>query len=383
MIDDLTITRQPAPDRSDGERRPLVWACFGLDEGWVETRLGPVLQRYGALLTRSAAPPETLAALEIGAGDWDILFLGQHPQQMLGAPPLEQILNCLNLDRPFDCVLGVLEDLTPEAHLSLMQAGAFDALDVQADIDQLISTIARLVEVASARQQRLDQTRMELLNKLAISVNHEINNPLTGLMGATELLLLEQRGLDEKGRHDLQTILAQCHRIQEVTARLKTLRHLRTIPYGSHDQMIDLTMASEQPHVPVARPEPASAPDGKALPTILVVDDNPLIIDLIARLFEDRFVIEAAGDASEALRKVVRKSYDLVLIDLILPEMNGLDLYRAIRRQRPRQKAMLTTAYEGDPRVEQAIAEGAKGCIYKPFQLEDLESALRDAVRAE
>jgi DNA-binding NarL/FixJ family response regulator len=72
---------------------------------------------------------------------------------------------------------------------------------------------------------------------------------------------------------------------------------------------------------------------------------------------------------------------DLVLIDLILPEMNGLELYRAIRRLRPEQKALLTTAYHGDARVEQALLEGALGCVYKPFQVEELEKALEDALK--
>jgi CheY-like chemotaxis protein len=316
-----------------------------------------------------------MCALEQGEGGWDILFLGG-----LGSvTPLADLIHRIGRLRPLHCIVTVVPTPNPGEKIDLLRAGACEVLAPEADTDLLFHALDRIQELIRSRRQFWEREMLRLVGQLAVSVNHEINNPLTGLMGTAELMLMDEEKLDDKMRRDLQTIIKQCHRIQDVTARLKNLKQLHTVPYGSHDSMIDLIGELQPAQVPQPAP-----PADQALPAprVLVVDDNPLILDLIARLFDQRFAIDAAGCASEAMAKIEQQAYDLVLIDLILPEMNGLELFRAIRRIRPRQKAMLMTAYEGDARVEQALAEGAQGCIYKPFQLEDLEKALLDALKS-
>jgi CheY-like chemotaxis protein len=250
--------------------------------------------------------------------------------------------------------------------------------------------LSRAVALLGARASVIEQDKLVLLNQITVSVNHEINNPLTGLMGTAELLMLENKNADDKTVRDLKLIIEQCRRIQAVTNRLKTINHFRTVPYGSHDQMLDLLggVADEPASPPLDAPRPGAESQSHGdqflpVPRLLVVDDNPLIIDLIARLFEQTFRVEGAITVEEALAKVKRERYDLALIDLILPGMDGLELFRAIRKIVPGQKALLTTAYQGDARVEQAIVEGALGCVFKPFQIEDLEQILTDALRSE
>ena len=112
------------------------------------------------------------------------------------------------------------------------------------------------------------------------------------------------------------------------------------------------------------------------LPSILVVDDNPLIVDLIMHLFRDRFDIEPAGSADAALDRVGIRAYDLVLIDLVLPEMNGLELYREIRSINRTQRVVLMSAYQGAARVGQVINEDVSGCIFKPFSVDVFEDLM-------
>lgn len=373
-----TSNRTGEPAGGEGcPPQPLAWASFGLSEVWVNSRLAPLCRQCPQLERGSA--PDSSAALERGEGLWDILFVGDgRGARVTGESPLAALVGAIHRRRPLDCVVAVVPGATAEEQGVLLRAGACDVIALDAEQAHVQGVLGRMQARRHARREFWEREMLRLTAQLAISVNHEINNPLTGLMGTTELLLLEGRGLGEKMKRDLNTIIKQCHRIQEVTARLKNLKRLRVVPYGSHDTMIDL-IGDLQP-APAPQPAPPLEQFLPA-PRVLVVDDNPLIIDLIARLFEQRFAIDAAGCASEALARVEERGYDLILIDLILPEMNGLELFRAIRRLKPQQKAMLTTAYEGDARVEQAIAEGALGCIYKPFQLEDLEAALLDAIR--
>jgi CheY-like chemotaxis protein len=326
-----------------------------------------------------------LGELETACAEWDLLFIGEQADELAGTG-LEAAIQWIALAQPFGCIIAVPPSASLGRQLSLMRAGSLEVLSLASNDGQVGQALARAVEALDARRRRIDQDKLLLLNRLSVSVNHEINNPLTGLMGTAELLLLENKNADEKTRRDLKLIIEQCRRIQVVTTRLKTINHLRMIPYGSHDQMLDLFGEKPEPQAGLVPAEAADLEQGDQflpVPRLLVVDDNPLIIDLIARLFEQTFRVEGATTVEVALDKIEREPYDLVLIDLILPGMNGLELFRAIRKIKPDQKALLTTAYQGDPRVEQALVEGALGCVYKPFQIEDLEQIFSDVLRGE
>ncbi|MEN6625280.1 MAG: response regulator [Candidatus Sumerlaeia bacterium] len=350
------------------------WASYGISAGIVDQRLGPICRDLGPHLVRAESPADP-TRIDREDGPWDLLFVGYETR---GQGTLESLVRRICQAHALESIIAVAPSGSPAREIELMRAGAASVIDIDSDSERIAQAIQNAVLQVQARRGQCDREKMRLINQLAISVNHEINNPLTGLMGTAELLLMDSNKIDEKSRRDLKTIVTQCRRIQEVTARLKTLNQLRTVPYGSHDTMIDLVG-----EIPLASPVPPETPEEQFLPvpTILVIDDNPLMIDLIERLFEGKFKIDAAGCASDALTRVREKGYDLILIDLILPEMNGLELFRAIRKIRPQQKAMLATAYRGDARVEQAIAEGALGCIYKPFQLEELERILSETIK--
>lgn len=359
---------------TDHPNRAINWVAYGLDPNWVRENVEPFCSRYDTQLYQAEAI-ESIEQLMEEDPDWDILFLG-FESEISGDTP-EEFIRVLNVNHPSEEIVVVAAEPTLERQVRFYQAGASQVLSRYESAETIDRVLKQAIERINLRHHRNEQEKLRLVNQLAISVNHEINNPLTGLMGTTELMLMESKKFDEKTRRDLDTIVAQCRRIQEVTARLKMLNHLRTVPYGTHDEMIDLVGASEPPEV-----EPTEAVAEAFLPTpsVLAVDDNPLIIDLIVRMFESRYRIDSAPSASDALKLMSKNEYDLVLIDLILPEMNGLELFRAIREMRPDQKALLTTAYQGDARVEQAVVEGAIGCVYKPFQLEALEEAIDRAI---
>lgn len=360
-----------------GPPRSLACAVVGLSAGWIQTHLDPLLHAYQDNLHRVELDASQFEGSEDPHEDWDILLLGAEAEPRPSGT-LEAAVRRLAMQRPMECIIAIMPAASPDRAAELMRAGALDAIAAEGERDALERAFDHAIGTLQARRAQTDRDKLRIVSQLAISVNHEINNPLAGLMGTAELMRRDNKSLDEKGRRDLQVIITQCQRIQEVTSRLKHLNHLRTVPYGAHDSMIDL-IGELSPSL-LQRPTQHNEQFFE-VPSLLVVDDNPLIVDLISRVFEGRFEIDAAACASDALSQLEQHDYDVVLIDLILPEMNGLELYRAIRRMRPKQRALLTTAYHGDARVGQAIAEGALGCIYKPFQLEELEEKLDAALK--
>lgn len=106
---------------------------------------------------------------------------------------------------------------------------------------------------------------------------------------------------------------------------------------------------------------------------ILVVDDEPSIRQMLGRVLSDEhFQVEMAGTVLEALKRLEVTSFDLAIVDLFLPDINGLNLAEAIRMLDPQTPVILMTAY-GAPSFEIMASHPAISYyVHKPFTLERL-----------
>lgn len=105
---------------------------------------------------------------------------------------------------------------------------------------------------------------------------------------------------------------------------------------------------------------------------ILIVDDDQDARELIGEvLVEAGYTVEVAGDGFEAMAKLPRALPDLVLTDLRMPGMHGVDLAQRIRKQHD-VPVVLTTGMESFDLCTDASAYGAVACLMKPINLEDL-----------
>jgi len=120
----------------------------------------------------------------------------------------------------------------------------------------------------------------------------------------------------------------------------------------------------------------------KNLPlNILVAEDNPINMKLAIRILEKMgYQADSAGDGAEALESVARQHYDIVFMDVQMPEVNGLEATRRICRRwpagkRPRIIAMTANALEGDR--EKCLEAGMDDYISKPIRIDEVQAALR------
>lgn len=105
-------------------------------------------------------------------------------------------------------------------------------------------------------------------------------------------------------------------------------------------------------------------------PSILLVDDDADICENMADILLDRgFRVDIAHEGITALRLVRGNSYDVALLDLKMPGMDGLTLYHEIKKVRTETVAMLVTAYAAGSTAEEAIAAGAWQVLAKPVDL--------------
>jgi DNA-binding NtrC family response regulator len=106
---------------------------------------------------------------------------------------------------------------------------------------------------------------------------------------------------------------------------------------------------------------------------ILVVDDEPSICQMLGHVLTDEhYQVETAGSVLDALAKLAATSFDLAIVDLFLPDTNGLNLAEAIRMLDPHTPVILITAY-GTPAFESMASHPAiSHYMHKPFSLDRL-----------
>ena len=115
---------------------------------------------------------------------------------------------------------------------------------------------------------------------------------------------------------------------------------------------------------------------------VLVVDDEGALLRTItANLELDGFEVVAAEGAARALEIAARETFDLVLTDIRMPGMDGVELFRRIRALRPEMPVVLMTAFAMEGLVDDALSEGAFAVLPKPFAMEDVVATLTRAAR--
>lgn len=116
--------------------------------------------------------------------------------------------------------------------------------------------------------------------------------------------------------------------------------------------------------------------------TILVVDDDRNIVDwLTETLQEEGFVVESETDSRRALKRVEVRGFDVVISDVEMPGLRGVDLVRSIHKTRPRQAIILITAFGSIDLAMESVRAGAVDFLAKPFRIEALLLAIKRALR--
>jgi len=121
------------------------------------------------------------------------------------------------------------------------------------------------------------------------------------------------------------------------------------------------------------------SPDPKPI-RILTVDDHPLLREGIAALVASQPDMQVVGEASnglEALEKFRKHRPDITLMDLVMPDMKGVDAIIAIRAEFPQARIIVLTTYTGDVQVLRALQAGARGYLLKGLLRKELLETIR------
>ncbi len=118
---------------------------------------------------------------------------------------------------------------------------------------------------------------------------------------------------------------------------------------------------------------------------VLLVDDEAMIRHLSsALLLKLGYECQAFGNPRDAIEhfKLRHADISLVMTDMVMPEMDGLELFKELQRIDPSTPVLLISGYEPGSRVQEALSQGAAGFLSKPFKLKELGEAVAEAIRS-
>src|SRR2546430_13364723 len=109
---------------------------------------------------------------------------------------------------------------------------------------------------------------------------------------------------------------------------------------------------------------------------ILIVDDEPLIVEVLTEHFKKDFDIETADNGADALGAILRQRPDVVLLDINMPRMNGVEVLKDIKQIDGSISVIMVTANEQVQLAAEALRSGAFGYVPKPFDFRYLAHML-------
>jgi PAS domain S-box-containing protein len=230
----------------------------------------------------------------------------------------------------------------------------------------------------------LRKDQLATLGEVAIGISHEINNPLAVILNQAELLERDIERLAGESEcpvevERLDAIRRELARIAEIVERLGQMAReetYETVTYIGPARMLDLRGR---------RSEPRRTRDARlAGLRVLVADDDLGIARSMKEILErDGCEVVTASDGLEALEKLGQGHFDAVLTDVVMPNMDGHDLFLKIQERWPGLPVLMMTAfhYDKDHIIKRSKVAGLATVLFKkPVDPEKLRQKLAEAV---
>jgi PAS domain S-box-containing protein len=232
--------------------------------------------------------------------------------------------------------------------------------------------------------------RLATLGELAVGLAHRINNPLEVIFNNLDLLgkhlshiCADEDFVVEEER--IESIQRELGKIRSIVTRIDEMAHgsrYDTTEYLHGSRMADLGQDEPQD-----RRKNEAKPIDRALAglTILVVDDDlGVCYSLRDLLLEEGCDVEVAINGLDALKVLARKNVDLVLSDVVMPDLDGYDLYMEVRERYRQTPVVLMTAYfyDKDHVIKRSRVEGLQEVIFKkPVDPDKLKNIILERCR--
>ncbi|MFH2220260.1 MAG: response regulator [Pseudomonadota bacterium] len=396
------------------------------DELIIRESLLNYFKRYGHAVETASSGLEALEKLK--KEPYHVLFVDIRMPGMDGIELLEKVKD----EHPDTMVVIITAYGSIESAAKAMRIGASDYLLKPFKPDQLslvierISHQRRLISDHNIQKVMMQQEKLASIGRLSAGVAHELNNPLTTIL-TSAMLIEEEFCPDQSFCAELQIVIGEALRCRRIVGSLLDFARQRepakqtcnindivnecqvlTKKQASfNDLKLDAELAEDLPLVYVDKDQiqqalinlilnaiEATEPGGKItistttflnrffswykVPAqmrkdfrILIVDDELIVRESIKEWLKDEgFTVETAESGSEALDHLSKQPYHLMLTDIKMPGMNGVEVLRRARQEYPDLCVVMMTAYATVETAVEAMKIGALDYLLKPFDFD-------------
>ncbi len=114
---------------------------------------------------------------------------------------------------------------------------------------------------------------------------------------------------------------------------------------------------------------------------MLIVDDDKRMVELLAGNFESTFEIKCASNGAEAIKIFTKEPFDIVIMDIIMPVIDGIEASRALKISQPDIKIIAITCHTDSEELIEAIKPKTDALVFKPFSLKKLTEKVNELLK--
>jgi DNA-binding NtrC family response regulator len=285
------------------------------------------------------------------------------------------VLRAAREQRPETVVIVITGYASVRSAVDALRLGAHDYIIKPCDEQELLFRVRMSIEHSQLqrdlRARELDAEKMKAIAQTAVTVNDQINTPLNVILNSAELIRIRTKPNTEDVEQSLEFIHQEVNKIKSVIQRLARIADPKIKEYAAGTAlMVDMDMSGE-----------IIETTNSGRKRILVVDDEQFMVQTLARILEALgYDVSRAYGGQEALKLASAQTVDLVITDLHMPDMSGLELLTALKSNSPTLPVILVTGYGIDKARENAGSWKADGFLGKPFTVPELQKLIDQAL---
>lgn len=290
---------------------------------------------------------------------------------MQGISGIELLREVKELDKDIATIL-LTGHASIETAIQAVRLGANDYMLKPINLEELQIRVRRAFERVELEKRLCEAERKLTFHATIATTNHEINQPLTVIISAIDMIKMELQkyNIDNKRLTNyLQLMQKSSMRIANILKKLREINHpkIQDVPLGM--KMIEI----QDEDVSIF-----SKPMKNRY--VLVIEDEENLRHILKDvLTQDAFKVIVARNAREGLALYNKEQgmIETVILDFNLPDQNGLVTFNQLKEINPVVKVILTSGFDVDESVEQALNDGALQFMRKPFNRQQILEAVK------
>lgn len=261
-----------------------------------------------------------------------------------------------------------------------LRYGAYDYLVKPCDDHELLFRVKMGIErtelKSELRERVIDSEKMKAIAQTAVTVNDQINTPLNVILNSAEFIRLKTTTESSGVQQSLDFIQQEVTKIKSVIQRLARIADPKVKPYSAGSAaMVDIERSGQASRL---------QSEDEHRRRILVVDDEQYMVHTLSQILELMgYEVVCAFGGKQAYDLLNTERVDLVVSDVHMPDMNGIELLTSIKTRNPDFPVILVTGYGVDKAREAAGDCKADGFLGKPFKIDELKSLIHHALDRE